>query len=94
MADDSTETRTERYFTPAEIAEMLKLSTTTVRRMLENEPGVLRIRLGGEKNRFMRTRTTYRVPESVLNRILQKYTVKADYQPRTFRRGLRGGRRA
>lgn len=48
------------------------MSRQTVCRMLENEPGVLRL---GERG-LNRVRITLRVPESVAKRIIQKWTVK------------------
>lgn len=63
---------TERHYKPSEIAEMLGLSTRTVCRLLENEPGVLKI---GERG-LNRTRITLRVPVSVWERIHEKWTIK------------------
>lgn len=63
---------TEKHYTPAEIAEIMGLSRTTVYKLLEDEPGVVKI---GERG-LNRTRITYRVPESVWRRIHQKWTVK------------------
>lgn len=68
----------ERHYSPAQIAERLNLSSRTICRMLENEPGVLRICERG----LTRTRTTLRVPESVWRRIHRKWTVKDEYRRR------------
>lgn len=68
----------EEHYTPAQIAKALCVSTDTVRRMLENEPGVLCITTlnrtirGAERNH-----KTLRVPASVWRRIHEKWTVKA-----------------
>lgn len=62
----------EKHYTPAELAKMLGLCTKTVAKMLESEPGVLRIGHRG----LRRTRITLRVPESVWQRIHEKYCQK------------------
>lgn len=62
----------ERHYTPLEIAEIMALSRTTVYKLLEAEPGVVRIGNRG----LNRTRITYRVPESVWRRIHEKLTIK------------------
>jgi hypothetical protein len=64
----------ERHYTVGEIAEMLNLSEDAVRRLFCNEPGVLSFgkpRLGS-KRRY----TTLRIPESVLDRVRLRYTIR------------------
>ena len=79
---------TERHYTPIEIAEMLALSRTTVYKLLEDEPGVVKI---GERG-LNRTRITYRVPESVWRRIHEKLTIKGDNGTWRYQRRRRNGR--
>lgn len=56
-------------YTPAEIAEALKLSTNTVRRLFQDEPGVIKI---GETNpRGKRGYQTLRIPRQVAERVLR-----------------------
>jgi hypothetical protein len=57
----------ERHYSVAEIAEMWALSEKTVRRMFEEEDGVLQ--WGTPETRRKRGYTTLRVPESVLLRV-------------------------
>ena len=61
----------EPHFSPGEVAEMWGLSDTKVRRMFQNEPGVLRV---GEPSRRLgrklkRSYYTLRIPESVARRV-------------------------
>jgi len=63
----------ERYLTPAQIAGMLQLSTDTVVRMFEGEPGVLVVG-ANEGSRGKRRYRTIRVPESVFQRVLRMRT--------------------
>jgi hypothetical protein len=58
----------ERHYTPAEISEMWNLSPDTVRKLFEQEPGVLLIR--NEESKYSKRRyTTLRIPQSVLERV-------------------------
>jgi predicted transcriptional regulator len=57
----------ERHYSVAEIAELWGLSERTVKRMFENEPGVLR--WGSDERLHKRGYWTIRVPESVLERV-------------------------
>jgi len=57
----------ERHYSPKEIAEMWGIHVTTVRRLFQDEPGVLKLThlpLGSA-----RPRVTLRIPESVLQRV-------------------------
>ena len=71
----------ERHYSPAQIAERLGLSTSTVARLLKDEPGVFKIGHEG----LNRTRITLRVSESVWKRIQEKYAVKDDGKHRRTR---------
>ena len=60
-----------RHYSPAEIAEMWNLSADTVRKLFENESGVLV--LGTSTRRSGKRRyTTLRIPEFVLERVHRK----------------------
>jgi hypothetical protein len=58
---------TEKHYSVAELAKIWQLSEHTVRRMFENQPGVLR--WGSEEQRFRRRYVTLRIPESVVARV-------------------------
>jgi len=58
----------ERHYSPAEIAELWNLSADTVRKLFENEPGVLLIE--GSVGRYRKRRyRTLRIPENVVERV-------------------------
>jgi hypothetical protein len=57
----------ERHYRIEELAERWGLGRETIRKMLIDEPGVVRVRLGRKK-----THTTYSVPDSVARRIHQR----------------------
>ena len=64
----------EQHFSVAEIAERWSLSEDTVRRLFENEPGVLV--LEPSRSRFSRRRyRTLRIPESVVERVHRMHLV-------------------
>lgn len=78
MDENSNGVKIEEHYTPAQIAKALCVSTSTVRRMLENEPGVLCITTLNRTIRGTeRNHKTLRVPASVWQRIHEKWTVKA-----------------
>jgi hypothetical protein len=54
----------ERHYRIGELADMWKLGRETVRLLVRNEDGVIKVRLGRKK-----AHTTYSVPESVAVRI-------------------------
>ena len=54
----------ERHYRVGELATMWNLGQETVRLLVKDEPGVIRIRLGRKK-----AHTIYSVPESVAERI-------------------------
>ena len=59
---------TERHYSPAEIAEIWNLSVDCVRKIFENEPGVLVIG-NPVQTRVKRSYTTLRIPQTVLDRV-------------------------
>ena len=65
----------ERHYSVAEIAEMWGLSEKTVRRMFEEEDGVLQ--WSTPETRRKRGYITLRIPESVLLRVLRKREQRA-----------------
>ena len=54
----------ERHYRVGELAEMWKLGRETVRVLVKDEDGVIKVRLGRKK-----AQTVYSVPESVAKRI-------------------------
>jgi len=57
-----------QHYTATEIAGLWKLSEETIRKLFENEPGVLVI--GNERPRFGRRRyITLRIPQFVVERV-------------------------
>ena len=63
----------EEYLTPAEVADILKVSLNTVIRRFENVPGV--VDLGSEEKMHRRRYRTLRIPRSVLNRFIAENRV-------------------
>jgi len=61
----------ERHFTVAELAELWAVSTDTVRRLFENEHGVVVI---AHPRRRARRYKTLRIPESVAQRVHGRLT--------------------
>ena len=63
----------ERHYKPSQIAQSWGVSTDTIRRMFESEPGVLVLgdAAGGRGKRRYRTMT---IPESVLVRVYERRT--------------------
>ena len=62
---------TETIYTLAEVAERLKVNDDTVRRMFRHEPGVIVICFPRKGRRVYRT---LRIPESVLDRVISRFT--------------------
>jgi hypothetical protein len=58
----------ERHFSASELAALWNLSLDTIRRIFENEPGVLVLGEARPK-RHRRRYTTLRIPESVAARV-------------------------
>ncbi len=57
----------ERHLKVNEIAQMWGCSRETIRRLFQDEPGVVRI--GHEETRFRRRYTCLRIPESVMRSV-------------------------
>jgi len=57
----------ERHYSIDEISTLWALSHKTIRRIFQNEPGV--IELGTEESRSKRAYVTRRIPESIMRRI-------------------------
>jgi hypothetical protein len=68
--NNSTQAFGERLFSVSDLAKTWHLSTNTIRRIFENEPGVLR--WGVKERRFKRRYTTLRIPESVVLRVFRR----------------------
>lgn len=64
---------TERHYTPKEIAELWQVDPCTVRRLIQDEPGVLKLGNAGSR-RSKRAYITLRVPQSVLERLHSRRT--------------------
>lgn len=60
----------EKHYSIIEISKLWALSQKTVRKIFENEPGV--IQWGAEETRHKRGYRTLRVPETVLLRVHRK----------------------
>jgi predicted transcriptional regulator len=60
----------EKHYSVPELAKNWGLSESTIRRILTEEPGVLR--LAHEETRYKRRYTTLRVPERVARRIYRR----------------------
>jgi hypothetical protein len=63
-----------QYYTVAEVAEVLKVSTDTATRLFEDEPGVLD--LGSPEKPHKRRYRVLRIPLAVFNRVLSKKRVQ------------------
>jgi hypothetical protein len=67
QARHSTDTTFEIHYTIGQLAKQWKLGRETVRLLVKDEPGVLKIRMGLRK-----VMTRYSVPESVARRVHTK----------------------
>jgi hypothetical protein len=56
----------ERHFTPKELAELWRLDESTIRRLFQDEPGVLKIGQLGRRGK--RDYVTLRIPASAAER--------------------------
>lgn len=57
----------ERHYSPSEVAERWNLNAETIRRIFQDEPGILVFQSPVKKGR--RPYKTIRIPESVLERV-------------------------
>ena len=61
----------ERHYTPKELAEIWHLDENTIRRIFQDEPGVLKIgnsHLRGKRRPYI----TLRIPEAVVERVYRE----------------------
>jgi hypothetical protein len=58
------DTTFEKHFSISQLKEQWSMGRETVRKLVMNEPGVVKIRMGKKQSN-----TTYSVPESVARRI-------------------------
>lgn len=65
----------ERHYTVQEIGEAWQLSVTTIARLFRDEPGVLKIGRGPSR-RSRRSYLTLRIPQSVLERVHRRLTMR------------------
>ena len=65
---------TARHFSPDELAERWRLSLDTIRRLFENEPGVLIFE--NPSRNPARRRRTLRIPESVAERVYRRLSTR------------------
>lgn len=76
----------EKHYTITELCELLQMSFSTVRLLIKDEPGVLKFQTS-KRCAAKRARTMYRIPESVLQRIIRRRSNPERYQvARDFRR--------
>jgi hypothetical protein len=73
LAEATSSATLERHFSVAEVAAMWNLSKDAVRRIFQDEPGVLV--LGGRSSGGKRRYTTLRIPQSVLERVHRQYSL-------------------
>lgn len=57
----------ERHYTPAEVADLWRLNVETIRRLFQNEPGVMVLQ--GPVRKGKRPYKTIRIPYRVLERV-------------------------
>jgi hypothetical protein len=69
----STDLGSERHYSVAELANLWNLSENTIRRMFDNEPGVLQ--WGSQETRRKRAYTTLRIPETVALRVHRRLRI-------------------
>jgi hypothetical protein len=71
LAAEHKELCIEKHYLVSELSVMWNLSENTIRRMFENEPGVLK--WGTTEGRFKRRYTTLRIPETVVLRVHRQF---------------------
>jgi hypothetical protein len=63
----------EKYYMPRELASMWRFSPATIRKIIRNEPGVLKLQgMGSAYGK--RSYTTFSIPESVALRVRERLT--------------------
>jgi hypothetical protein len=71
LIEATSATTLERHFSISEISEIWNLSKDSVRRLFQNEPGVLVLGDTSSRRR-KRPYTTLRIPQSVVERVHQR----------------------
>lgn len=79
-------TATEQHYSPAEVSKMWGVSETTVRRLFEDQPGVLRISMPRllKAQRKHKPHVRLSIPASVLARVHEQWS--AGFFPEVKRR--------
>jgi hypothetical protein len=73
--NEADSTVAERHYSPAELGELWSLSVEAIRRMFEEEPGVL---IFENQDRVSdRRRRTMRIPESVADRVHRRLSTRS-----------------
>jgi len=70
LGNQSTSDTFEKHYSINEISQLWGLSQKTVRKIFEQEPGVIQV--ANHSSRFKRSYVTRRIPESVLRRVYRK----------------------
>ncbi len=66
----------ERHFSPEVLAQIWGFDTSTIRRMFQDEPGVLKVGKSGRRD-GKRDYVTLRIPESVVQRVYREKVKRA-----------------
>jgi hypothetical protein len=66
----------ERHFSPEVLAQIWGFDTSTIRRMFQDEPGVLKVGKSGRRD-GKRDYITLRIPESVVQRVYREKVKRA-----------------
>jgi hypothetical protein len=74
-ANAANTTDAKEWYSVADIAVLMNLSTDSIRRMFQDEPGVVVVS-DGRASRGKRKRVTLRIPKSVLERVQRKRAKK------------------
>ena len=74
-ANTANDASKKEWFSVTDIASLMNLSTDTIRRMFQDEPGVLVIG-DGRASRGKRKRVTLRIPKEVVERVKRKRAKK------------------
>jgi hypothetical protein len=76
----------EKHYTINDLSGLLSMSFERTRQLVKDEPGVLRF--APERSAGKRSRTMYRIPESVVERMLRRSAVPARIAPAPVTRQL------
>lgn len=74
LAEQASVAPAERHYAVIEVAKMWNLSSDKVRGIFQHEPGVLVI--GDPNPRYKRRYRTLRIPQSVVNRVHTRLSLK------------------